>query len=588
MRVALERESDQIAAYWRRALAHSQQLAFVLDTQRRLVAVSRGLGDALGVELDSLVGRRCSSIMHAHGATPLECPLRRALIEGEQREAAVHSDVLGKDLVVTVTPLPDADGQTGYVLHVIADVTAGRAMEAALRESEAKLMESQRIARLGHYVYDIPAGMWTSSPALDEVFGIDAEYERSVDGWLHVIHPDDRADMAAYLQQHVLRDRLPFDREYRVRRIADGAVRWVHGRGTLVEGPSGELTRMSGVIQDVTEARESRSALEKSACLLEEAESLAHLGSWEWDVATDVTRYSREWRRICGVDREELRNSESRRLVHPADVARIDAAADKVARQGLAYHAAYRIIRQTDGEIRHVEVFGQPVLDAGGNVVKVYGASLDVTERVAATEALREREARVQRTLVGTVSSLIATVEMRDPYTAGHQHRVAELAVAMAHALGWSDQRVDHLHIAAHLHDIGKVVVPAEILTKPTRLSHSEFELIKDHAAAAGEILKSVELGEPVRDAIVQHHERLDGSGYPTGLRGDQVIPEARVIAVADVFEAMVSHRPYRPALPVQAAAEELRAGAGVRYDAEAVDACLSLVEGGFAFSTVV
>ena len=373
-----------------------------------------------------------------------------------------------------------------------------------------------------------------------------------------------------------------------MRRIADGEVRWVHGRGTLVEDRSGELTRMLGVIQDVTEARESRSALERSACLLEEAEGLAHFGSWEWDVATDVTRYSKEWRRIYGVDCEELRSVESRRLIHPADVVKVDAAFDKAAHLGLPYHAAYRIIRQTDGETRHVEVFGQPVLDAGGNVTRVYGASLDVTERVTAAEALREREARLQRTLAGTVSSLIATVEMRDPYTAAHQHRVAELAVAMARTLGWSDQRVDHLHMAARLHDIRKVVVPAEILTKPTRLSHSEFELIKDHAAAAGEILKSVDFGGPVREAIVQHHERLDGSGYPTGLGGDEVVPEARVIAVADVFEAMVSHRPYRPSLPVQAATEELRAGAGVRYDAEAVAACMSLVEGEFAFSTVV
>jgi putative nucleotidyltransferase with HDIG domain len=162
---------------------------------------------------------------------------------------------------------------------------------------------------------------------------------------------------------------------------------------------------------------------------------------------------------------------------------------------------------------------------------------------------------------------------------------VAQLATAVAGRLGWDQMRADHLRTAALLHDIGKVVVPSEILTKPARLSESEFSLIREHAAAGGRILSSVEFGGPVRAAIEQHHERLDGSGYPKGLRGDAVIPEARVLAVADVYEAMVSHRPYRPGLTPLLAADELRSGAGRLYDAQAVDACLELASDGFSFA---
>ena len=573
--------------HWRRALEESAQLAFVMSASGEIVAVSRGMREVIGVGAGVLEGHQCHRIMHGNGSRPTSCPLHAMVLNGAQQCADVHSEVLGRDLSVTVTPLPDGGDEPALVLHVCTDLTARKQMEDALRESESLLSEAQRVARLGHYVYDITAGTWTSSPALDDVFGIDEAYERTVQGWLDIVHEDDRAGMSAYLGEHVLRDRLPFDRQYRVRRISDGRVRWVHGRGDLVEDSEGQLTRMFGVIQDVTQARESRDALERSAGLLEQAERVAAMGSWEWDVATDTSRYSKGWQRIYGVDREEMPNQESRALIHPADLSIVDEASRRARDEKLPYRGRYRIIRQTDGEVRHVEVFGRPVIAANGLVEKVYGASLDVTELVQAEEAVREREVRLQRTLAGTVSALVATVEMRDPYTAGHQHRVAELAAAIACALDWDERRVDQVHLAGLLHDVGKVIVPSEILTKPTRLSDAEFQLIRSHSAAASEILSSVEFDGPVGLAILQHHERLDGSGYPSGISGDEVIPEARVLAVADVFEAMVSHRPYRPALPLDSATEELRQGAGRLYDASVVSACLQLIDAGFEFTSV-
>jgi PAS domain S-box-containing protein/putative nucleotidyltransferase with HDIG domain len=572
--------------HWRRALADSAQLAFVMSIGGELVAVSRGMREVIGGDAGVLEGHQCHHIMHGNGSRPDACPLHEMLLDGAQQSADVHSEVLDRDLFVTVTPIPDDTGEISLVLHVATDLTERKQMEAALRESESLLREAQRVARLGHYVYDIPAGTWTSSPALDDVFGIDETYERTVPGWLQIVHEDDRAAVGTYLREHVVRDRLPFDLEYRIRKVSDGEVRWVHGRGVLVETSPGELSRMFGVIQDVTEAHESRDALERTAGLLEEAERLAHLGSWEWDMQADVTRYSKEWQRIYGVDRDEVAITESRTFIHPADVWVVDEAVRRAKDERLPYRGRYRIIRQNDGEVRHVEVFGRPVAGPGGEVVRMYGASLDVTELTRTEEALREREARLQRMLAGTVSALVATVEMRDPYTAGHQQRVAELAAQIAQALDWDEPRVDQMHLAGLLHDIGKVIVPSEILTKPARLSEAEFQLIRTHAAAAGEILSSVEFDGPVNLAIMQHHERLDGSGYPSGLRGDDVIAEARVLAVADVFEAMVSHRPYRPALPRTRATEELQAGAGTRYDASAVAACLQLVDGGFEFSS--
>lgn len=187
---------------------------------------------------------------------------------------------------------------------------------------------------------------------------------------------------------------------------------------------------------------------------------------------------------------------------------------------------------------------------------------------------------RLQAALHGTISALQRMVEARDPYTFGHEERVARLAVAIADVLGFPPAQRQALDIAAQLHDIGKMSVPAEILSKPTRLTSAEYELIKDHVDAGYRILEHVDFGMPIAGIMRQHHERLDGSGYPQGLRGEQIVLEARVLAVADVAESMLSHRPYRAALALDSVRSELLSGRGSRYDADAVDACMQVLAG--------
>jgi len=170
-----------------------------------------------------------------------------------------------------------------------------------------------------------------------------------------------------------------------------------------------------------------------------------------------------------------------------------------------------------------------------------------------------------------------ATVEMRDPYTAGHERRVAELACRMAERMGLDADRVEGLRVASTLHDLGKISVPSEILAKPGRLSDVEYEMIKMHPKTGRDVLKTVEFPWPVAEMVYQHHERMDGSGYPRGLKGDDLLVEARIMAVADVVEAMSSHRPYRSSRGVEAALDEIGAQSGTLYFPPAVDACLAL-----------
>ena len=209
-------------------------------------------------------------------------------------------------------------------------------------------------------------------------------------------------------------------------------------------------------------------------------------------------------------------------------------------------------------------------------------------------EELQRAEAEVQHSLEkltkaldGTVLALANTVEMRDPYTAGHQRRVAQLAYAIAQEMGFPAERVEGMRVLGCLHDIGKIAIPAEILSKPGRLSPMEFRLIKDHPRVGYEIIKDIDFPFPLAEGILQHHERLNGSGYPLGISGPDIILEARILGVADVVEAMASHRPYRVALGIDQALEEISRNRGILYDPEIVDICLKIfTEKGFSFST--
>ncbi len=184
---------------------------------------------------------------------------------------------------------------------------------------------------------------------------------------------------------------------------------------------------------------------------------------------------------------------------------------------------------------------------------------------------------QLQRSLESTVRAIALMVEIRDPYTAGHQNRVADLAAAIARQIGLPNEQVRGIHIAGIVHDLGKIQIPAEILSKPGKITDIEFSLIKTHAQAGYNILKNIEFPWPVAQMVLQHHERLDGSGYPQGLKGDEILLEARILTVSDVTEAMSSHRPYRPGLGTEAAMAEIVRGSGTYYDPQVVNACLTL-----------
>ncbi len=239
-----------------------------------------------------------------------------------------------------------------------------------------------------------------------------------------------------------------------------------------------------------------------------------------------------------------------------------------------------------DGSIKILETNLRGIREKDGTLKGFYGLSRDITDRKRADEERKKNLEHLRKALGTTIQIVVSLTEARDAYTAGHQQRVANLARAIASEMGLPRNTIEGIRIAASIHDIGKMSVPIDILAKPAKLTEAEFGLIKEHPGKGYEIIKDVDSPWPLAEIVYQHHERVNGSGYPLGLEGEDILLEARIIGVADVIEAMASHRPYRPALGINVALQEIEENSGILYDPDVAAACLKIFrEKGFVLS---
>jgi PAS domain S-box-containing protein len=257
-----------------------------------------------------------------------------------------------------------------------------------------------------------------------------------------------------------------------------------------------------------------------------------------------------------------------------------------VVRTGVAQLGIVTQYTLPSGAKRWAQVDRIPYRDRDGNIIGVIAVNQDITRRKLAEENLEKSLIAVRKNLKDAITTLAKIVEMRDPYTAGHQRRVAALATAIAKEMSLSEDQTDQVQMAAIVHDIGKIYIPSDILSKPARLTEVEFQFIKTHPRGGYDIVKGIDFPGAVAESVLQHHERMDGSGYPSGLKDNEILLEAKILAVADTVEAMASYRPYRPSLGIDKALEEISDKKGKLFNESVVDACLRLFrEKGFNFA---
>ena len=332
------------------------------------------------------------------------------------------------------------------------------------------------------------------------------------------------------------------------------------------------------IIRDITERKEAEEMLGKYRIFSERT------GYMILFVALDgrIIEANNAAVRTYGFTREELLTMDVHRLRATDPKTLVDQQMQEARAGDILFETVHK---RKDGSILPVEVSLQYV--EAGDSSFIVSIVRDISERKRIEAELKRSTENFWQMVEGTIGAIMSMVEVGDPYTSGHQKRVALLATAIGQRIGLPEEQVQGLHYAALIHDLGKIYVPAQILNKPGRLNDIEFNLIKMHSKVGYDILKTVDFPWPVADIVVQHHERIDGSGYPNGLIGTDILLESRILAVADVVEAMTSHRPYRQALGLDRALQEIRQGRGNLYDPKAVDACLELIREGYRFDIV-
>ncbi|TAN48272.1 MAG: PAS domain S-box protein [Betaproteobacteria bacterium] len=448
-------------------------------------------------------------------------------------------------------------------------LVAERTADVKAREDDLK--RAQEIARVGSWVLDLSTTELHWSEVTYRIFGVAPDTPLNYAALLERIHPADREAVDRAWKAALKGAR--YDIEHRI--LVGEAIRWVHEQADPEFARDGTPIRCVGTVQDVTERRLAENALraaeEQFRGLVEQSIAGAYI------IQDDRFVYvNPRFAEIFGyASADEIVGLEVMSLVAPQHR---DGVADRIRRRidGNLVTVNYEFTAlRKDGATTEVGVHGARATHRGHPAI--IGLVQDISEKKRAEERIREYVARLEGAFMRTVEVATTLSEMRDPYTAGHERRVAEIAVAIGNELGFDAQRLEGLRVAGYLHDIGKITVPAEILAKPGKLNAIEYQLIQLHAQAGYDVLKDVGFPWPVAEAALQHHERLDGSGYPNGLKGDAIGLEARILAVADTVEAMASHRPYRPGLGIDKALAEIERGRGSAFDPVVADSCLRL-----------
>jgi PAS domain S-box-containing protein len=552
---------------------------FYFDEKGVIVACNDHFVDIIGSSREVLIGLDLFGLRDQKIVDNI-----RQVLEGRTvfYEDVYHSVTADKATPIRAifTPIHlEGKGVIGGV-GIIEDITERRRSETALRESEEHYRSLVENADEAIIVIQDGKIKFVNARAV-EAFGYSVQEFMSIPVF-ELVHPEDRDMVVKRYLEKINGDAAPTRYTYRALH-KKGLVAWIEISSILISWEDRPATL--NLITDITDRKKAEDALrereEKYRTILESMED----GYFEQDLAGSFIFVNDSMSRIYGYSKEELIGLNYKQYTDLESGRKCFHAYENIYKTGKPGKVVDFDITRKDGTRRHVESSVSLIKDPDGNSIAFRGIVRDVTERKQGEEALSRSFARLRDALAATVGATAMIVETRDPYTAGHQRRVADLGRAIAVEMQLTDEQIEGIHMAGMVHDLGKISVPSEILSKPTMLTDLESRLIKTHSQAGYDILKDIEFPWPIARIVLEHHERMDGSGYPNGLKGAQLLPESRILSVADVVEAMASHRPYRPGLGIEAALDEIEANRGILYDPLVVDACLKLFrEKGYRF----
>ena len=501
-----------------------------------------------------------------------------AIVNGESTEIDIVRP--GKDTGVGEMYVVETEwlGEKAHLI-TIRDITDRKKAEEALRESENKYRLLANNVHDVIFVLDMNLKYTYISPSVKILRGYEPEelLQQTPAGML----TPSSMDLAMKTIAETMELEKTEHREINVSRTLqlemirkDGTTVWTEVKFSLIRDENQQLVNIMGVTRDITERKQAERALleseEKYRLVVENAKESIIITQDMKLVFVNNAAIS-----MVGYSKEILTLKSFTDFIHPDDRNMVvDHHIKRIKGEEVPPVYSFRVIGQ-DGTVIWCEL-NAAVIQWKGKPATLNFLN-NITERRKSEEELKQTLESLRKSIGATIQTMVSAVEMRDPYTAGHQLRVADLACSIAAEIGLPQDKIDGIRMAGSIHDIGKLSIPAEILSKPTKLTEIEFSLIKEHSRSGYEMLKDVESPWPLAQIVYQHHERMDGSGYPRNLKGNEILIEARIMAVADVVEAMASHRPYRPGLGIEVALEEIEKNKGIFYDDAVADACLRL-----------
>lgn len=554
----------------------------VVDRDLKFVLFNKAFtkwNEELGLEKDAL-GRQLFEVF-PFLSERVSDEYRRVFETGEILVTEERTEFGGKKFITETRKIPVFDeGKITRVVTVIRDITEQKRTGDVLRKSEERYRLLFKKSKDVVYVTTLEGKLVDINPAGVELFGYSSKDEllKMNIGKELYFNPDDRQKF----QQVIERQDYVKDFELILKK-KNGEKIIVLVTSTSIRDEKGNIIGYQGIMRDITEHKRAEESLieseEKYRILINNIQDGVFI------IQDAKMQFVNEaFTKIFGYATEELIGKDFRQLIAPEDLEMVTEryfrrqAGDDVPRE-----YEFRVLHK-DGITRVTVNMVVGLINYCGRMASM-GTLKDITARKRAEESLQESFENLRKVLQGTILAMAKIVEMRDPYTAGHQQRVTKLSSAIAQEMGLSEQRIDALQMAALIHDVGKIYIPAEILSRPGQLSEIETSLIRTHPQVGYDILRTIEFLWPMVEIVLQHHERMNGSGYPKGLTGEDILMEAKILGVADVVEAMSFHRPYRSAMGIGKALEEISQNKGILYDPQVADVCFKLFyEKGFKF----